>query len=138
MAGMDNSLHIKQLSDFGATFAAVTVATFLPGLIMTALSGSLIISSFVCFVSLLHTLMLGLPFYWICKGNGWIHWWSSLICGFFIGSLPLSLLFLTNNVGTPDFLNFMSLVFLPLGLLGAITGFSAWCTWTLILRATRS
>lgn len=83
--------------------------------------------------ALLPTFILGLPFYWLCKGNGWTQWWVSIIGGFLIGSIPLSLIALSFGPGD-DPVFFFTGIFLPLGALGAIGGFSAWCVWRFMTR----
>jgi hypothetical protein len=42
---------------------------------------------FVFLLAIPHVLILGLPLYWACKGNGWTQWWVSIIAGFLIGSI---------------------------------------------------
>jgi hypothetical protein len=97
-------------------------------------------------VALAHAVVLGLPTYLLLRWRGWTRWWTSLVCGFAIGSLPFAVYFspfdnaasfsqlgdkvlIQNGVTTPagwiDFAESVS----GLGLLGMAGGMAAWLTW---------
>ncbi|HXP03339.1 MAG TPA: hypothetical protein VN808_04400 [Stellaceae bacterium] len=97
-------------------------------------------------VALAHAVVLGLPAYLLLRWRGWTRWWTSLVCGFAIGSVPFAIYFspfdnaasfsqagdkvliengVTTLAGWIDFAESVG----GLGLLGMAGGIAAWLTW---------
>lgn len=69
-------------------------------------------------VGIVHTLFLGVPAFLLGLRFHAIYWWSCILVGFIIGSLPISI-----------WMQGPWLVFLAWGLFGASGGFTFWLLW---------
>jgi len=70
-----------------------------------------------------HMLVLGIPAFLLGKRLDAIRWWSCIIVGFVIGSLPMAIWMQGEWV-----------VFVPWGLFGAIGGLAFWLLWRFWIR----
>jgi hypothetical protein len=97
-------------------------------------------------VALAHAVVFGLPAFAVLRWFGWTRWWTSLVCGFAIGSVPFAIYFspfdnaasfsqagdkvliengVTTLAGWIDFAESVG----GLGLLGVAGGIAAWFCW---------
>lgn len=109
---------------------------------------SIFLVSFVSvLVSIGHVLLLGLPAVWLMRRLGFFRWWSMLITGFFLGSIPLGIFTWpnypkgtgsedTNGVkivdGVPTNLFWSEYIdgVVQMGIIGAITAVIFYLIWT--------
>ena len=104
--------------------------------------------------AIVHAALLALPAFLILRFRGWTQWWTSLICGFVIGSLPYAVFFfppwdqpasfaqvgssvlVENGKATALGWVFYAGSAVSLGIIGMISGFGAWLTWYWLGRLT--
>ena len=85
---------------------------------------ALVLVFFVAYLTgIFHTFFLGVPAFLLGVRFRAIHWWSCLLVGFVIGSLPL-----------PIWMQGPWLVFLAWGVFGASGGLAFWLLWRFWIR----
>ena len=105
---------------------------------------------FAFVIALAYAIILGLPAYFLAKRFHLTDWWMSVICGFMIGAVPSAIyswpLSHVNGVssawngkemvdyiinGTPTMAGWLRYIysFCGMGLLGMLSGFTAWLVW---------
>jgi hypothetical protein len=85
---------------------------------------ALVMVFFVAYlIGIVHTLFLGVPAFLLGLRLHAIYWWSCILVGFVIGSLPLSI-----------WMQGTWLVFLAWGFFGASGGFAFWLLWRFWVR----
>ena len=117
----ENMTRLSRIALEGVTVILALVAAVIVPALFIAMDG------YVIFVALAHAIFIGLPVFVICRWCGWTQWWVSIVGGFMIGILPVSILVLhTANAGlSSDDIYFMGVF----GLMGMAGGFSAWLVW---------
>ena len=71
-----------------------------------------------------HILLFGIPAFLVARKWNAIHWWTCLVAGFLIGSIPTAIL-----TGGGEFI--------PEGLLGASAGLFFWLLWRIWITSDR-
>jgi hypothetical protein len=121
----------KQDQDYSRIAASFLVAPSIPALVGAISVGvslwpgtwagfiALVMVFFIAYaIAFAHTFILGIPAFLLGIKFHAIYWWSCILVGFVIGSLPLSLWM----QGTWQ-------VFLAWGFFGAMGGFAFWLLW---------
>lgn len=120
-----------------------------------SLNGMEVLCFFAFLIALAHAVLLGLPYFTILKKRNQVRWWTSLIGGFLVGFLPLTLwlVFTFQSGGSSfssgsdsahgdamvadghltlaDWLGLLSSGAM-FGVLGALGGLAAWAVWRFV------
>ena len=133
----------KQDQSFSNLFASFLIVPAIPAVLFAGFVGveygsgtgsdgfiAVMMVFFVAyFIGIVHTLLIGIPAFLLGLRLHAISWWSCILVGFVIGSLPMAIW--TLAAWMPGAWK----MFVPWGLFGAIGGFTFWLLWRFWIRS---